>query len=269
MRSIAAIIKLILFVLTIIILAPFQILILLLRIKPLTHTIPFLFHNIVRTIFNIHVQKRGVMLRKGQLMYLSNHISYLDIIVMGAVIPGASFVAKSEVKKWPLFGQLADLQQTFFIDRSPTKARAEIAKLKQYSRHGFHLIIFPEGTSTDGSDVTPFKTGMFGLLFPHESDGNERPPNLDLKLQLITLKVLKIEGQDAAKSQALRDRYAWHGDMTLVPHIWAVAKTWRIDLGMIFHPSINHEGFASRNELAQHCENIVRTSLKEPWLAKQ
>ncbi|MEK9874048.1 MAG: lysophospholipid acyltransferase family protein, partial [Betaproteobacteria bacterium] len=91
---------------------------------------------------------------------VANHVSYLDVFVLGSLIP-AVFVSKQEVRDWPVVGWVAWLQRTIFITRRPARAVDELAPLGEALENGFNVIMFPEGTSTNGTSVLPFKSALF------------------------------------------------------------------------------------------------------------
>jgi 1-acyl-sn-glycerol-3-phosphate acyltransferase len=109
----------------------------------------------------------GVALRaQGQLgpgakMLVANHVSWLDVMVLHALCPQARFVAKSEVRHWPLIGRLVAGAQTFFVERTrPQQARQTVAAITAALRTGATVVVFPEGTTTNGHSVLPFRSSL-------------------------------------------------------------------------------------------------------------
>jgi len=127
------------------------------------YKLPMIFHKILLKLIGFDVRIHGAMPVTGPVLFVCNHTSYLDIPVLGALIP-ASFVAKAEVASWPLFGFMAKLQNTVFIERRQTRAISQRDQLTRYLADGRNLILFPEGTSTDGRYVLPFKSSLFGAI---------------------------------------------------------------------------------------------------------
>ena len=103
------------------------------------------------------------------MLFVANHISYLDITVLGSLIAG-SFVAKTEVARWPLFGWLAKLQRSVFVDRQVRSTAQQRDAIAERLAAGDALILFPEGTSGDGNRVLPFKSALFSVA-DQPSDG--------------------------------------------------------------------------------------------------
>ncbi|WP_353858344.1 lysophospholipid acyltransferase family protein [Azospirillum formosense] len=216
--------------------------------SPLRHRIPQFYHRVCAAILGIGVVVRGERATDGPVLFVSNHSSYLDITVLGSVIPG-SFVAKSEVAGWPFFGVLAKLQQTVFVER---KARSGVEKqrdeLGARLDAGDSLILFPEGTSSDGNRTLPFKTALFAVAARRIGD---RP----LTVQPVSIAPTRLDG--IPMGIAFRPCYAWYGDMDLAPHLWTVFTLGRMTVEVEFHPPVTIDGFSSRKALADHCQRAV------------
>ncbi|MBK3800012.1 1-acyl-sn-glycerol-3-phosphate acyltransferase [Azospirillum brasilense] len=216
--------------------------------SPLRFRIPRFYHRVCAAILGIGVVVRGERATDGPVLFVSNHSSYLDITVLGSVIPG-SFVAKSEVAGWPFFGALAKLQQTVFVER---KARSGVEKqrdeLGARLDAGDSLILFPEGTSSDGNRTLPFKTALFAVAARRIGD---RP----LTVQPVSIAPTRLDG--IPMGIAFRPCYAWYGDMDLAPHLWTVFTLGRMTVEVEFHPPVTIDGFSSRKALADHCQRAV------------
>jgi 1-acyl-sn-glycerol-3-phosphate acyltransferase len=97
----------------------------------------------------------------GATLIVANHLSYLDIVIASAAVPSA-FVAKSEIASWPAFGTLARLGGTIFVNRISRVSAWEVAdRMAERLAEGVPVLLFPEGTSTDGSEVTRFHSTLF------------------------------------------------------------------------------------------------------------
>ena len=216
--------------------------------SPLRFRIPRFYHRVCAAILGIGVVVRGERATDRPVLFVSNHSSYLDITVLGSVIPG-SFVAKSEVAGWPFFGALAKLQQTVFVER---KARSGVEKqrdeLGARLDAGDSLILFPEGTSSDGNRTLPFKTALFAVAARRIGD---RP----LTVQPVSIAPTRLDG--IPMGIAFRPCYAWYGDMDLAPHLWTVFTLGRMTVEVEFHPPVTIDGFSSRKALADHCQRAV------------
>ena len=133
--------------------------------------LPQIFHAGVLKIFGLQITQLGSMRSERPTFFISNHISYLDIFVLGAVIDG-SFVAKAEVSKWPIVGFMAKLQRTIFIERQRRSSTGEQRNmLRLRLEESDNVILFPEGTSHDGARVLSFKSALFAAA-EREIDGS-------------------------------------------------------------------------------------------------
>lgn len=249
MRIVAAICKLALFFMLCVLVVPLQMLVLLFHKGAGAYVIPQIWHKGVCAIFGLKITISGTPETGRQVLYVSNHLSYLDIPVIGTVLR-ASFVAKKDVARWPVFGFLSKLQQTAFIDRARGAAAKEANALDSMLERGKSLIVFPEGTSTDGREVLPFKSSLFSLAL----QGNEK----SLAIQPFTIRALSINGK-APDTQALRDIYAWHRDMQteLPTHLWLFALSKGAHIHLTFHDIVLPADFGDRKTLANACFEAV------------
>ncbi|MGE3622836.1 MAG: lysophospholipid acyltransferase family protein [Bdellovibrionales bacterium] len=206
--------------------------------------LPRRFHRILIGILGFRIRVHGMMAATTPILFAANHASYLDIPVLGAIIPGA-FVAKAEVARWPLFGILAKMQQTVFIERRAMRMREQKNGLRRRLESGQNLILFPEGTSSDGQHVLPFKSGLFAAI----------EDALPVTIQPISVVCTELDGLPLTR--AWRPYYAWFGDMTLVGHLWNVFKLGRFTVDVVFHPPVSPAAFPDRKALAAHCRQQV------------
>jgi lyso-ornithine lipid O-acyltransferase len=219
---------------------------------PLRHRLPVFYHRQCARLLGLDLVVRGQPATAGRaagpVLFVSNHSSYLDITVLGALIPG-SFIAKTEVAGWPFFGLLAKLQRTVFVER---KARAEVGKQRDdiggRLDAGDSLILFPEGTSSDGNRTLPFKTALFAVAARRIGD---RP----LTVQPVSVTPTRLDG--IPMGVAFRPFYAWYGDMDLAPHLWQVFQLGGMTVEIEFHPPVTIDGFSSRKALAEHCQRVI------------
>ncbi|HEX7791627.1 MAG TPA: lysophospholipid acyltransferase family protein, partial [Afipia sp.] len=144
-------------------LLPFQLAGILLN-TPLQRIVPNLFHRAACAVIGIRITQIGARSRESPTLILSNHASWLDIIVLGAVAP-VVFVAKSEVANWPLFGWLAKLQRTIFVERERRHKTGDAARaMGDRLLGGDAVVLFPEGTSSDGIRILPFRSALIGAV---------------------------------------------------------------------------------------------------------
>ena len=209
-------------------------------------------HKLMCRVGGLDVVWEGEPTSERNVMYVSNHVSYIDIPVMGTSI-NAWFVAKSEVRGWPGFGYLAELGKTVFIERRSRKAADQKNQFVELLGQGRNLIVYPEGTSTDGKDVAPFKPTLFESVFTE----TETP----IIVQPFSITYCKFNGQRLPEE--MRDFYAWYGDMTLADHFWYWLGLGRLEVRLRFHDPVTKADFADRKEMAKYCEEIIRKDLQD------
>ena len=170
----------------------------------------------------------GELIEKGQNYFIvGNHLSYLDVILVGCKKPGL-FVGKKEVKYWPLLGQLAWLGGTIFVDRSkqgPTANRPYIGQIANYLQKGLTILVFPEGTSSNGEGVLPFKKAIFSS-----------PILAETPILPITLRYTSVNKQPFSPENC--DLVTWHSDMTFVDHFWGVLNLKGFEVEVVINPPL-------------------------------
>lgn len=215
-------------------------------------TFPRFYHRCCCHILGIKVRTIGRPAAARPVLFAANHISYLDITVLGSLLD-ASFIAKSEIALWPLFGWLARLQRSVFIDRrarSTAHQRDSIA-----ARLAAHeaLILFPEGTSGDGNRLLPFKSALFSVA-DHAASGA-------VTVQPVSIAYTRLDGIPLGR--ALRPFIAWYGSMSLAPHLWRLLGLGRLEVVVEFHPPTTLAACGSRKNLARYCEERIAESLAD------
>jgi 1-acyl-sn-glycerol-3-phosphate acyltransferase len=217
----------------------------------LARTLPPAYHRLVCRILGIRVAAQGEMAKNRPLLIVGNHTSYLDIEVLGSLIPG-SFVAKAEIARWPFFGWLAKLQRSVFIERRSSKAREHKDEIEKRLLEGDVLILFPEGTSNDGNRILPFRSTLFSVA-------ERRVEGEALVVQPVSLAYTRLDGMPMGRS--FRPFFAWYGDMELPPHLWQMLGLGIVTAEVIFHEPVTIDRFGSRKALAEHCWRIVSEGL--------
>ena len=218
---------------------------------PLRKSLPQWYHRRCCRILGFRVERRGRRSRAHPTLYACNHVSYFDIMILGSLIP-ASFVAKAEVGRWPFFGWLARLQQTVFVARRGREAGSHLDELRARLEAGDDLILFPEGTSSDGNRVLPFKSTLFAAA---EKPVRGQP----LCVQPVSIAYTRLDG--VPMGRYLRPFFAWFGDMELAGHLWHAAGLGRATVLVEFHKTVTVAEFGSRKALSAHCETAVSRGL--------
>ncbi|OAN54606.1 acyl-phosphate glycerol 3-phosphate acyltransferase [Paramagnetospirillum marisnigri] len=209
--------------------------------------------KVVTRLIGYTVISRGAPLEgQGPVLFIPNHSSYLDIIVLGSLLK-AFFVAKAEVSGWPGFGFLARISRTVFIERRPGATARERDNVRTRLDAGDSLVLFAEGTSNDGNRVLPFKSSFLAV-----AEGEVTPPGgqpRPVMVQPVSIAYTRLDG--FPMSRALRPFVAWYGDMTLAPHLIGALGLGRITVEVEFHAPVTLAELGSRKELAIHCHKTV------------
>ena len=214
---------------------------------------PQVFFSSLSRIFGMKVDIIGQPTVLSPTVYVSNHISWLDIFVFGGVLRG-SFVARGDLEGWPIFGYLSTLQQTVFVDRnSPVRAGKQLDQLSDRLQINDNLILFPEGTSTTGTKVLPFKSSLFAVAERWDED---RP----LFIQHMSLSYTAINGMPLTRHY--RPYVGWYGDMDLPPHFWALLKLGRLTATIEFHDPISTDEMKSRKKMSAQCQQVIAASVE-------
>ena len=210
--------------------------------RPWTGWITVLVCRLALWIMRLRVIHTGApMERDGA--FVANHSSWLDIFVLNAAAP-LFFVSKAEVAGWPGIGWLARITGTVFVRRNRQEADRQRALLEGRIAEGHRLLFFPEGTSTDGRRVLPFKPTLFAALFSEALS--------DIQVQPVSVVYAAPDGRDPRF-------YGWWGDMEFGPHLLHVLAARRQGkVEVVWHPPLQVADFIDRKTLAHAAEQVVR-----------
>lgn len=209
--------------------------------------IPRTHHWLAARVVGLCVRGEGEIATGKSIFFVSNHVSYFDIIALGSILQG-NFVAKSDVATWPIFGPLARLCGTLFIERRSTGAIKQVDIIRSRLERGDSLIVFPEGTSSDGSRVLPFKSTLFAAV-----EGKA------IIVQPISIHYSRLNGMPIGR--AYRPFYAWYGDMDLAPHLWSALSLGVAEVVIRFHAPVRASTFSDRKTLAKYCHAQISRGL--------
>jgi len=208
------------------------------------------FTLLLRLILGIKVTVAGDegQLERGGYVIIANHVSYVDGIVLGSIFP-ILFVSKREVKSWPIVGQWNVLCGTIFINRQRKGlVGALIRELTRKLKQEANILLFPEGTSTNGEKMLPFQT--VPLAAPLRSRSIIVP---------VTVTYKAIDEQPV--TTANRDGVYWYGDMEFVTHFWNLLALRSVEALVTIQPRIEcfhyPDNSAGRKKLAEDCYNSV------------
>jgi 1-acyl-sn-glycerol-3-phosphate acyltransferase len=191
--------------------------------------------------------ERGRPMRSGG-AFVANHSSWIDILALQRA--AAPFlVSKAEVRAWPVVGHIGRAIGTMFIDRRPAEAKRQEAALLARLERGDQMALFPEGTSTDGMRVLPFKSTLFAAFFgPGLHDG--------ISVQPVTIAY-------RPRADLPPTFYGWWGEMDFASHARDVlARSTGGVVELTFHPPLPLADFDDRKALAQAADAAVRAGLE-------
>jgi 1-acyl-sn-glycerol-3-phosphate acyltransferase len=236
--------------LLILLLLPLQALALLLGL-PIRRTVPVFFHRTICNLLGVRIRLIGNF-APGPALIVSNHVSWLDICVITAITP-VIFVAKREVSTWPIFGLLARLQRSVFVDR--TRRSATVAANRAIGERladGDRVVLFAEGTSSDGNRILPFRSSLIAAV--ETAAGKAAPSNIAIQPAAIAY----TAGNGVPLGRRHRPRIAWYGDLDLLPHLAAIIRRGAIDVTVSAGEPVRADTVVDRKTTARDLEAQVR-----------
>ena len=225
--------------------------------SPLSKRLPHWYHRQVCRLLGLKIRQKGAVVSERPVLLVANHSSWLDILVLSAIAP-VSFVAKKEIASWPFAGTLARLQRSVFVDR---ERRASVegtrSEIQQRLLEGDTIVLFAEGTSSDGNKVLPFKTPLFAAAKPSRADDGVHAACL----QTLALAYTSLHGLPLGRAN--RPLVAWYGDMDLAGHVWRLLAAGPLDVAVEIGPAIPLHAFEDRKALARHAELEIRSAVAQ------
>lgn len=216
-------------------------------------TFPHWYHRQVCRLLGIRLVIDGEVVGDRPVLLVANHTTWLDIPVLSAVAP-ASFVAKKEVGSWPFVATLARLQRSVFIDRTRrTAVGAAAGEIVGRLAQGDNVILFAEGTSSDGNRVLPFLTSLFAAAKPSAEEVDAAP---DAVVQTLSVVYTRLHGLPLGRAD--RPGVSWYGDMEMLSHAWQLLKAGPLNVEIRIGQPVALASFADRKALARHSEAEVR-----------
>ncbi len=221
----------------------------------------------LNAIIGMKVKLHGKKSAIRPLLIVSNHSSYLDISAINSVLT-TSFVAKSEVAKWPVLGYMAKMGRTLFINRKMTKVKAEKNSLKEMIvEMAIPVTIFPEGTSNNGNEIKRFKSSLFAMIEEQMQAVMNGSSNKNINIQPMTIAYTKRNNKKLKGNE--RDLYAWYvdpnnpaGDEDFAPHFWKMLQDGnKFTAEIILHEPLDLSKFKNRKEIAAYCQDQCQQGL--------
>jgi lyso-ornithine lipid O-acyltransferase len=210
------------------------------------------YYRVLCSLLRIRVRVNGEPVRSRSVLFVSNHVSWADILVIGSLAPVA-FVAKREVASWPLVGITAKLQRTVFVDRTRRNRTGEtVAEIVERLAGGTSIVLFAEGTSSDGNRVLPFRSALLGAV--------EEAAGLD-GIPIQPMSICYTGQQGIPMGRQHRPLVAWYGDLDFMPHIRAFIEQGAVDAQVTYGEPVMADGGTDRKEMTKCLEVAVRDLL--------
>jgi 1-acyl-sn-glycerol-3-phosphate acyltransferase len=218
--------------------------------------IPVVFHRIGLWLLDVRVRARGAPPEGEPSLVLSNHVSWLDIMVIGSLRP-LSFVAKSEIAGWPVVGLFARLQRSVFIERARRSHTAQVNEtVARRLARGDMVVLFPEGTTNDGNRLLPFRSSLVGAAGSALVETDLKA----IRLQPLSVAYTRRNGLPVTRRE--RPGIAWYGSMELGPHLAAFLREGPLDVEVAWGEPIRFDGTLDRKRAAALAEAAVREGVR-------
>ncbi len=207
------------------------------------------YYRALCSILRVHIRVIGTPMREKPTLVLANHVSWLDIPVISAVMPIA-FIAKSEIADWPIVGVAARRLRTVFVDRNRRQQTSEAAaEVAQRLTEGDPVVLFAEGTSSDGNRVLEFRSALVGAVT--QLNGKH-----DVMLQPLSIAYTRSQGIPLGRQN--RPLVAWYGDTDFVPHFKEFLRRGAVDVVVRFGESVPFDDGNDRKSATRSMEAAVR-----------
>jgi lyso-ornithine lipid O-acyltransferase len=218
-------------------------------------SLPRFWHRVIAKLLGLRVHVTGSLVDDRPLLIVANHSSWADIIVLSTVAE-VSFIAKSEVRNWPLFGMFAVLQRSVFVERERKHRSGQQANtIAERLAKGDAMVLFAEGTTSDGNRVLPFKSSLFGAaqLALRDTDTHR------VLVQPVSIAYTKVHGLPLGRY--MRPIASWPGSVTLLPSLYAMLREGALDVEVRIGEPIEFTPKSSRKAVACDMEAKVRVMM--------
>lgn len=227
------------------------------RRLPLRKRTALAWHRATARAMGLRIRVHGELAATSDhgVLIAANHASWLDIVALGATAP-VSFIAKDEVMGWPLFGHLARWQESVFVTRSVrASTRAQAQTIAARLAGGDTMVLFPEGTTSCGNFLLPFKSALFGAVGMGDGVAGEK------WVQPVAIAYVGVDGIPMGRQG--RPLAAWPGDVAMAPHLGRILREGRIDIAIGFADPIRVTAGTDRKRLAAEAEAAVRATFSD------
>jgi 1-acyl-sn-glycerol-3-phosphate acyltransferase len=210
------------------------------------------YYRVLCALLRIRVRVVGNPVRDRAVLFVSNHVSWVDIVVIGSITPVA-FVAKREVASWPLVGVTAKMQRTVFVDRGRRHQTGDaVSEIAKRVASGTSVVLFAEGTSSDGNRVLPFRSALLGAIEDQSGSGS-------ILMQPMAMTYVGQHGLPMGRQH--RPLVAWYGDLDFMPHIKAFIERGAVDALVNYGDPVPADRDIDRKAMSKRLEGTVRELL--------
>jgi lyso-ornithine lipid O-acyltransferase len=210
------------------------------------------YYRVLCALLRIRVRVVGNPVRDRAVLFVSNHVSWVDIVVIGSITPVA-FVAKREVASWPLVGVTAKMQRTVFVDRGRRHQTGDaVSEIAKRVASGTSVVLFAEGTSSDGNRVLPFRSALLGAIEDQSGGGS-------ILMQPMAITYVGQHGLPMGRQH--RPLVAWYGDLDFMPHIKAFIERGVVDALVTYGDPVPADRDMDRKGMSKRLEGTVRELL--------
>jgi len=211
------------------------------------------YYRLLCRLLRVRVRVVGAPVRDAPVLIVGNHVSWLDIPVIGSIAPVA-FVAKSEVADWPVVGAAAKILGTIFVDRKRRQQTANAnAEIASRLNAGDPVMLFAEGTSSDGNRVLQFRSALVGAVKDALASGAA-----ERQLWVQPLSICYTRQQGLPLGRQHRPLVAWYGDLDFVPHLVEFLNRGVVDAVVTFGAPVPYGAEADRKVMIKSLERTVR-----------
>ncbi len=206
----------------------------------------------VARVLGVKLRVIGQLAPERPVLFVSNHTSWVDIVALGAVLP-ACFVAKGDVGRWPGIGTVARLGRTIFVSRARESVGREQREMEARLAAGDNILLFPEGTTSNGNRILPFSSAFLAPAF-----GPAAPA-----VQPVTIVYDELDGRPSGPEG--REEVAWYGDMELAPHFLKLGRRRSVRATIRLGAPVAPGAHESRKTLATALEQEIKGTAAALW----
>ncbi|RWN53468.1 MAG: 1-acyl-sn-glycerol-3-phosphate acyltransferase [Mesorhizobium sp.] len=211
-----------------------------------------IWHRLIIRALGMRIHVKGTLSNQRPLLVASNHVSWTDIMVLGSMAD-VTFIARADMAGWPLIGMLSKLQRTVFIERERKRSSGDQAsEIASRMAKGDAMVLFAEGSTSDGNMILPFKSTLFGAASMAISEGAAEK----VFIQPVAIVYTRLHGVPLGRRH--RPIAAWIGDEDLMPHLKVLMAEGGLDVEVHFGEPVAFSKGSSRKETARLMESQVR-----------